>query len=126
MRSCTQRRTVRLQGRCSRAIQAIQHGLKCISELQTYETMCQGGPRTGVQIHRNIGQVQLRDRVVGALQIRILGVGTLGHIQVGNQVGQAVRFCKLLVLELNRLPPSKFQSLGVMDLPMTKMIWVSE
>lgn len=45
-----------------------------------------GMRRTGIKIHSNVGQIQLRQSIVGTFQIGVLGVGTLLHIQVGDQV----------------------------------------
>ena len=47
---------------------------------------------TGVEIHSNVVQVQLGDSVIGALQVCVMCIGTLGHSHVGNQVGETIGF----------------------------------
>lgn len=46
---------------------------------------------SSVQVHSDVGEVELREGIVGAFQIRGLGVAALGNVEVGDQVGQRVR-----------------------------------
>lgn len=47
-----------------------------------------------IKIHGDVGQVQFRDSVVGQADIRIVSLGTLGNIHVGDQISQGVRLWK--------------------------------
>lgn len=74
---------------------------------------------TGIKVHGHVGKIQLSDGVVGALEVSILGIGTLLNVQVGHQVGQAVRLyttisngAHILFYKVNQ--------------PMTRRMFVSE
>jgi hypothetical protein len=41
---------------------------------------------TGIKIHGNIIQVQLRNRIIGTLQIGIMGISTLRNTHIGHQI----------------------------------------
>lgn len=43
-----------------------------------------------VDIHSDVGQVELRQGVLHGDQVVVLGVGTLGHVEVRHQVGKRV------------------------------------
>lgn len=65
-------------------------GVSCECEQEVGRIL--GGMHTGIDIHGDIGQVQLDERIIDTLQIGALGVGAFGHVQVGDQIGQAVGF----------------------------------
>ena len=48
----------------------------------------------GIEVHGDVGQVEVLDGVVGALEVSGLSVLALGDVQVGDQVGQGVGLCK--------------------------------
>lgn len=45
---------------------------------------------TSVEVHGHVGQIELDKGVVDALQVGVLSVSALGHVQVGNQVSETV------------------------------------
>ena len=43
-----------------------------------------------IHIHRDVGQVELLQSILRGQQVVVLGVGALGDIEVGHQVGERV------------------------------------
>jgi hypothetical protein len=54
-----------------------------------------GESHTCVDVHGDVGQVQLLQSVVDALEVGALGIGAFLDVEVGHQVGQAIRFCNM-------------------------------
>lgn len=50
---------------------------------------------TCVEVHGDVGQVELLQSIVDTLQVGALRIGAFGDVEVGHQVGQAVGFCKM-------------------------------
>lgn len=49
---------------------------------------------TTIEVHGDVGKVELGDGVVGALEVGSLSAGALGHVQVGDEVGKRVGLCE--------------------------------
>lgn len=45
-----------------------------------------------VKVHGDVGQVELGDGIVGALEVGGLGTSALGNVEVGNEVGKGIGF----------------------------------
>lgn len=48
------------------------------------------GNHTSVNIHGYVCQVELNQRIVDALQISTLGIGTFSDIEIGDEIGKAI------------------------------------
>jgi hypothetical protein len=78
-----------------RASLATQRDLqKCQSSPGCEDTVIQM-TLTSVEIHSNIIQIQLSNRVVGTLQIRTICISAFRNSHVGDQVCQAVGFYRI-------------------------------
>ena len=83
-----------------------------------------GGPSkpatvTGIDVHGNVGKVELLDGVDGKLFVSAGSVGALGDVHVGDQVSERIGLCRDVSEE-------GFSVDCHGDLPMTRMMRVSE
>lgn len=49
---------------------------------------------TGIKVHGNVGQVELLECIVSALQVGVVSTRAFGDVHVGDQVGETVGFCR--------------------------------